>query len=154
MCFLCCVLRCQVFVAGGLPLCLMLRLNTNNDMQMSLHLLVIPTGTNWALVLLSALYCGNNTVTIGKINYGSATTWKNKHFLLRPSQNTVVKLEFSFSLMSLFPWIKGLAGVADVWRRLQRRGTTRLDHTGAPGEETQFKLRTFSKSRLDFPINN
>ena len=41
MCFLCCVLRCQVFVAGGLPLCLMLRLNTNNDMQMSLHLLVV-----------------------------------------------------------------------------------------------------------------
>ena len=147
----------QCFAVSGVqgaPTGFNVELDTNTDMQMSLHLLVIPTGTNWALVLLSALYCGNNTVTIGKINYGSATTWKNKHFLLRPSQNTAVKLEFSFSLMSLFPWIKGLAGVADVWRRLQRRGTTRLDHTGSPGEETQFKLRTFSKSRLDFPINN
>ena len=56
--------------------------NTNTDMQMSLHLLVILTGTNWALVLPSSLYYGNNRVTIGKINHGSSTTRKNKYFLL------------------------------------------------------------------------
>ena len=80
MCLLWSVLRCQVFVAGD-PTVFNVRLRTNNDMQMSLHLSsplpVALTGPHWhelGFSFAQRFIVQQSPVKDGKIKYGVVTT--------------------------------------------------------------------------------
>ena len=67
------VLRCEVFVVSA-PTVFNVELNTNNDMQMSLHLLVGPHWHELSFSFAQRFISRHNTVRVGKIKYGLVTT--------------------------------------------------------------------------------